>query len=241
VAPGPEAQPLATAAALAAAAARPRLIDIDWREACRIIPTRYPPVNLFDRVASAEDFEALAMLESRSNDRLRNELGELVLVPPSERVYGPGSGAVMAAFTHLNPSGSRFSAGQYGVFYAAQARETAIAETMFHHGRFLQATAQGPMHLPMREWRLHIQARLHDLQRLKAVHDANDWAPAQTLGAALRGAGSEGIVYRSVREAEHRPCAALFKPKAVKASTQAALLLYAWDGSRFSDVFERLP
>ncbi len=36
---------------------------------------------------------------------------------------------VMAPFTHLNPKGSRFSDGSYGVYYAAKRLSTAIAET----------------------------------------------------------------------------------------------------------------
>ena len=37
---------------------------LDWAPAYRIIPTRFPAVNLFDRVASADDFDALYELES---------------------------------------------------------------------------------------------------------------------------------------------------------------------------------
>ena len=46
----------------------------------------------------------------------------------------------MAAFTHLNPQGSRFSDGSYGVFYCARSRDTAIAETRYHSALFLEAT-----------------------------------------------------------------------------------------------------
>ncbi len=73
-----------------------------------VIPTRFPAVNLFDRVASPRDFEALYALEAMTNDRARTEIGELDLVPREERRFGPGYGPIMAAFTHLNPNGSRF-------------------------------------------------------------------------------------------------------------------------------------
>ena len=52
--------------------------------------------------------------------RLRQELGQLDLVPRERRISGPGTQPLMAAFTHLNPDGSRFSDGTYGVFYAAR-------------------------------------------------------------------------------------------------------------------------
>ena len=50
----------------------------------------------------------------------------------------------MAAFTHLNPEGSRFSDGSWGVFYAGNDLNTAIAETRHHRERFLRNAAQGP-------------------------------------------------------------------------------------------------
>jgi len=170
---------------------------VRWQQACRIVPTRHPAVSLFDRVADAQDFEALYALEAMTNERVREELGEVERVPPGERVYGPGSGPIMAAFTHVNVLGSRFSGGAYGVFYAARERATAMAETRHHHGRFLAATGQGPMHLPMRLYRVAIDARLHDLRPVggsgsadAAVYDADDYGAAQALGLVPKKVGA---------------------------------------------------
>lgn len=213
-----------------------------WTQACRIVPTRYPAVTLFDRVADAADFEALYALEALTNERARDELGQIGLVAPEHRLYGPGSGPIMAAFTHVNTLGSRFSAGQWGVFYAAHERATALAETRYHHARFLAATRQGPLHLPMRLYSVAIDARLHDLRPAgavpEAVYDGNDYSAAQALGARLRAAGSAGVVYRSVRHARGH-CAGLFRPLGASACLHSAYLLYAWDGAQFTDVYEK--
>ena len=213
-----------------------------WQQACRIVPTRHPAINLFDRVANAADFEALFALEAISNERARDELGQVERIAREDRIYGPDSGPVMAAFTHLNVLGSRFSAGHYGVFYAARERATALAETRHHHGRFLAATAQPAMHLPMRLYAVAIDARLHDLRPPgsvpAAVYDADDYGAAQTLGARLHAAGSGGVVYRSVRHARGQ-CVGLFKPRGASGCLHAAYLLYAWDGQRFTDVYEK--
>ena len=217
-----------------------------WTQACRIVPTRYPAVTLFDRVADAADFEALYALEALTNERARDEVGQIGLVAPEHRLYGAGSGPIMAAFTHVNTLGSRFSAGQWGVFYAAQERATAMAETRYHHARFLAATKQGPLHLPMRLYHVAIDARLHDLRPAGAVPDAvydrNDYTAAQALGARLRAEGSAGVVYRSVRHASAHArgqCAGLFRPLGASACLHAAYLLYAWDGTQFTDVYEK--
>lgn len=206
------------------------------------MPTRYPAISLFDRVADAADFDALYALEAMSNERLREELGQVERVPRGERVYGPGSGPIMAAFTHVNPLGSRFSAGGYGVFYVARERSTAMAETRHHHARFLSDTAQGPMHLPMRLYSVAIDARLHDLRPAgavsAAVYDPADYGAARALGHRLHAAGSAGVVYRSVRH-ETGQCVGLFKPPGARSCVHAAYLLYAWDGERFTDVYEK--
>lgn len=107
-------------------------VRLNWNPAYRVIPTRYPAISVFDRIASADDFDALYALEALTNDRVRDELGQIELVPRTERRFGPGSGPIMAAFTHLNPLGSRFSDGSYGVFYCARDADTAIAETVHH-------------------------------------------------------------------------------------------------------------
>lgn len=218
----------------------PPLRRVRWQAACRIVPTRYPAVNLYDRVADAEDFDALIALEALSNERLRDEIGEIERVPAADRVFGPGSGPIMAAFTHVNSEGSRFSDGRFGMFYAARDRATAVAETRHHHARFLAATGQGPMHLPMRLLHVAVDARLHDLRgaEFAAVHDPWDYAPSRALGHRLQAQGSGGVVYRSVRHARGQ-CVGLFKPRGASQCVHAAYLLYAWDGQAFGDVYEK--
>jgi hypothetical protein len=150
----------------------------------------------------------------------------------------------MAAFTHVNTEGSRFSAGEWGVFYAARERDTAIAETRHHHGRFMAATRQRAQHLPMRLLQVAIDSTLHDLRSAgvvsPAVFDPDDYNASRALGARLRAAGSAGVVWKSVRAtaASNGQCVGLFSPRGASRCVHAAILLYAWDGERFSDVYE---
>ena len=206
------------------------------------MPTRYPAITLFDRVADAEDFDALYALEAMSNERAREAVGQIERVPREQRQFGPGSGPIMAAFTHVNLLGSRFSDGSYGVFYAARDRATAVAETRHHHGRFLAATNEAAQHLPMRLYSVAIDARLHDLRPPgsvdAAVYALDDYAASRALGRRLQAAGSGGVAYRSVRH-ERGQCVGLFRPTGASACLHAAYLLYAWDGQRFTDVYEK--
>ncbi len=210
----------------------PRLARVQWPEAWRIVPSRFPPEGVFDRIAAPGDLEALYAVESLTNARLRDELGQLALVPRERRVSGPGTQPVMAAFTHLNPDGSRFSDGSYGVFYAARALDTAVAETRYHRARFMAATREPPLDLPMRCYRTAIHARLHDLRRgWSAMLDPVDYAAPQALARELRAAGSDGVVFPSVRDPDGE-CVGVFHPDRVAPCVQARHLLYRWDGER---------
>ena len=123
----------------------PTTCHVDWRQAWRVIASRYPPINLFERLtADTAVWDALMALEQLTNPRVRDEVGDIALVPPEERVSGPGASYVMAAFTHVNPKGSRFSDGSFGVYYVAAALETAIAETVFHFEAFARDSADPP-------------------------------------------------------------------------------------------------
>ena len=215
---------------------------IVWKPCWRIIPSRFPPVQLFERVADPEDLEAIFELDALTNPRLRDAAGELDLVPPEDRVSGPGTTVIMAAFTHLNPAGSRFSDGTYGVFYAANHLDTAIAETRYHRERFLSATAQGRMELDMRVYLVDLDGDLHDLRGQMAsrqlIYHNENYAAGQHLARTLREAGSNGIAYDSVRLGGGE-CVAVFRPPLLSNARQERHLCYVWNGHRIAAVYEK--
>jgi len=215
---------------------------VSWLPCWRILPSRFPPIDLFERVADPADLEALYELESLTNDHVRDEIGELQLVPRYDRVSGRGTGYIMAAFTHLNPAGSRFSDGTYGVFYAASALDTAIAETRHHREQFLRATAEPPMEIDMRVILADLRQQFHDIRgmqrQLPDVYAAADYRASQALGRQLRGENSWGIVYDSVRYPGGE-CAAVFRPPALSNCRQERHLCYVWDGRRIASVYRK--
>ena len=215
---------------------------VTWQPCRRIIPSRFPPVNLFERVADPADLEAVFTLESLTNDRLRDEVGAIQLVPPHDRITGRGAGYIMAAFTHLNPAGSRFSDVTYGVFYAALTLATAIAETCHHREQFMRATQEPPMELDMRVLLTDLDQELVDIRgmwkSLAAVYDPDSYHISQALGRQLCAENAWGIVYDSVRHAGG-VCAAVFRPPALSNCRQSLHLCYVWDGARISQVYRK--
>lgn len=214
---------------------------IRWQPSYRIVASRFPPMGPYDRVASPHDLQVVYDVEGLTNPRLREEMGDLHLVAPEDRISGPGTTPIMAAFTHINRAGSRFGDGSYGVYYAARSVATAIKETAYHHTQFLRENRAPAQDLDMRLYAAEIEGRFHDVRGADAdpkLYDPDDYSVSQSLGRRLRGAGASGIVYHSVR---HRggQCIAVFRPPPIAPCIQQAHYTYRWDGHRITDVYEK--
>lgn len=216
--------------------------QVHWKPCYRIIPSRFPPIALFEAVADTADLEAVYQIEAMTNDRLREEVGDIRVVQCEDRVSGPGSTLIMAAFTHLNPNGDRFTDGTYGAFYAGLTLETAIAETRYHRIEFLKATDEPRQELDMRVYRVDLNARLHDIRGqqavLSALYHPSSYALSQETARGLRDNGSDGIVYHSVRD-PNGECAAVFRPRLLSNCRQERHLCYVWDGNSITTVYEK--
>ena len=205
---------------------------IRWAKSYRVVNVRFPPIDVFERIADPSDWESLIELETLTNPRVRQEAGEISLVPIEERVSGSGASWVMAPFTHIGWP-SRFSDGTWGVYYCARSLLTAVREKAHHVGLFLAATRE-PLgtSMELRALVAKIDARFHDLRGgFPEAHDPDDYSVAQLLARELREAGSNGVVYRSVRHAGGA-CLGAFRPKAVHLPISGPNLRFHFDGSR---------
>lgn len=216
--------------------------DVRWHPCYRVVPSRFPPIQLFERVADPADLDAVFAVEALTDDSARAAVGDLSRVPPAERVTGAGAGYVMAPFTHVAPPGGRFTDGTFGAYYAARTLETAVAETSYHRARFLAATREPPTELDMRVLVATLEAPLHDLRGLGAAYPSlyrpDDYSVSQGFGRALRAAGAWGVVFDSVRHPGGE-CAAVLRPRAVSGCRQGLHLAYVWDGTRIALVYEK--
>ncbi len=205
----------------------------DW-QVYRIVSARYPQINLFERVASAEQWDILYAIESLTNPRIRQEVGDISLVPVEDRVFGAGSSWIMAAFTHVPApgEGGRFNA-DFGTYYCAPDEATAIAETAYHRARFLKESRISELVFAMRVLRAHLgPTHLHDVRGLAGadIYHLDDYTQAQRLGAALRERGSVGVHYNSVRC--EGACVAVMKPPALTNAIHLKYLNYRYqDGA----------
>ena len=214
---------------------------VRWPAAARLVASRYPTVGLFDRVASLDDVEAIIELEGWTNDRISGEIGILSAVPRDDWVAGrPMDSVIMAAFCHPKPGGSRFSGEERGAWYAARTVETALVESVHHRTRELREVGGFETRVEMRLYLADFSARFHDVRvpwpgarrhaAWKALYHPSDYSASQRLARELLESRSNGVVYRSVRDASGE-CLACFRPRLVRNVRAGGHFEYRWEGS----------
>jgi hypothetical protein len=213
------------------------VVRLQWRAANRIISTRFPSVGILDRLVDPGEIDTLLAIDARTNPRLNDELGAIALIPPEERAVGPGASVIMAPFAHVNPNGSRFSDGRFGVFYAANRTSTALAEVRYHRERFLTFSHEAPQTIELMLYEAAVRGDFHDIRERSNLgwYSPTSYARSQPLGARLHDAGSNGLVYRSVRDPKGQ-CVAVFRPSRISRCRPVKPLFAHWDGSRITAV-----
>jgi len=207
----------------------------DMQQTYRLVNSRFPPIALFDDVASADEFESLYQIQALTNPRLQNQTGRLELIPVAEIPFGiTGCSYATAPFTHVNPSGSRFSDGSYGVLYLADTMDTALAEVRHHQNAYWSRVQS----LSYERFVFRgLTCAFNDADMLDAssipesdpIYDPDDYADSNLLGRRVREAGSKGLRYRSVRAAGQM-CWALMTPRPVTSIIQTAHYEMVWNG-----------
>ena len=169
----------------------------------RLIPSRFPPIGLFDTVATAADAQAVMELAGWTNDRLVAD--RLHRLPQAHWVYGrPNSSVIMAAFLHTAPDGVRFNGSELGAWYASKEIETAAAEVGHHLRREAIARTVPGMSRTYRAYSAKLVAEdYRDIRGMQDDHSdlyrSDSYAAAQRFGEQVRSEGKAGIIFDSVR------------------------------------------
>ncbi|UUD64638.1 RES family NAD+ phosphorylase [Pseudomonas seleniipraecipitans] len=215
------------------------LLEGQSLQAYRLVNSKFPPIALFDDVADEDDFEALYQIQAITNPRLQNELGSLELISRNQIPFGiPGCSYATAPFTHVNPAGSRFSNGAFGVLYLADRLDTAIAEVRHHQERYWSNVAGlNYERFVFRGLTVNFsEAGMRDATVLPlsdAIYSPDDYSQSNALGAAAKQTGDAGLRYRSVRSPGN-VCWALLTPRRVTSIIQAAHFEMIWSGQMVS-------
>lgn len=206
----------------------PRAVRLGPVSTFRVIASAYPHVDLYaDLGVPPEDWDILHEIEGLTNARLRDEHGDVQLVPSADRAHGPGASFIMAPFTRPFPS--RFSDGGYGIYYCAAREETAIREVAYHNARFMAETKRPPQTLVARAVSAGVQGRGYNLFPMKWgwLYD-DDYARCQKFGREAR-TQVDLLRYESVRD-RGQAAYAVFRPRCVRNARPMRFIEMYWDG-----------
>ncbi|NGN41079.1 RES family NAD+ phosphorylase [Mesorhizobium sp. CGMCC 1.15528] len=209
------------------------------RPAHRLIPSQFPPIGLFDTVATAADLTAVMDLVGWTNDRLVAD--RIDRLSQSEWVYGrPNASIVMAAFLHVPPTGARFNGAELGAWYAAADLTTAATEVGHHLRR--EAVARGLTELKRkyRAYTARLEGEYVDIRGLQAslpaLYAPDSYAESQPYGEGVRASRNDGILYDSVR-LRGGICVAAYRPSKIEDVVQADHFeITVWADRRTIDV-----
>ena len=117
--------------------------ETDWQPCYRIIPSRFPPIGLFEDVADPADLDAVFEIEAMTNDRLREEVGNLQLVLRDDGIWAAGP--------QMSESGMKldYQSGEVlDTFPARRActRATGCADSIFFRANGGTAASSPPLH-----------------------------------------------------------------------------------------------
>lgn len=203
--------------------------------AYRLVHSKYPPIAIFDDVASVDEFEELYALQALTNPRMLSQAGSLDRLPRNDIPFGiPGCSYATAPFTHVSPDGSRFSDGSFGVLYLADTMEAAIAEVRYHQQAYW---SQVPDLRYERFVFRGLTARFDEAGTLDAltvspedpIYSPTDYTAARQLGSSALKTQATGLRFHSVRQPEG-VCWGLFTPRQVVSVVQTAHYEMIWSG-----------
>lgn len=211
-------------------------VEIELRPCWRIIPTRVPPVDLFEPIAPCKAWDALIALESRTNERLRHQEGAVRLFRPEDERTGPGASLIMAPFCHPDPNGEIFSNGTFGICIVTSTLDEAIAISVKRKERFLSYTNESSSDFQMRVLNLDLSGSFHDIRGKSEVLFSTE-EELRSFGCKLREEGSFGIIC-------DRPVSPkgeniyVFRPCVLSNCRQERHLVYRWNGNKIEKVYD---
>lgn len=198
----------------------------------RLIPSRFPPVELYEPVCRPRDWDGTKRVEAMTNPRLRETATGLGLLHPDDRGRVTQNWLV-APFTYPDPEPSQFSDGSFGYSLVADTKKGALLEAVRRRELFLSSTEQGATRLEMRMLKMPVHSEL--LCQCE-VNEPDDWQRSHAMVRSLRDAGSYGF-WLPKREGLGR-LAVVLRPTAFQTAVQAEHYAFIWNGKSIEAIYD---
>ena len=196
----------------------------------RLIPSRFPPVEVYEGIVANDRVEDLVRVEIRTNPRLRSESKLIGAAggPPPPKLQNWN----LAPFKYLNPEGSRFFGAARPALELAEDRQTALAVSVARRQRFLARTGEPPIGLDMRMLKTPVRGRFLDLRHVSpdAGHEER-----RRVGDSVPDA-VDGVLYHPA-ERPSATCVAVLRGETLGRSIQDAHFRFFWNGARVATLY----
>src|SRR5215831_2061642 len=204
-------------------------VDGTWY---RLIPSRFPPVSLYERVAPEEAWPVVHSVEELTNPRAqvrRLLTGTAHTDEASPKLQNWNH----APFTYLNPEGTWLLNPLFGAMELCDCLQTALAMSVRKRELFLSRTNEPPLDLDMRVLCTRVKGTFADLRSLDpSLTQKARWQ----IGEELLNVGANGGQFRCpFRRAG--TCLAIFNGDVLERSVQAEHFRFVWDGQRVRSVY----
>ncbi|MGE0093058.1 MAG: RES family NAD+ phosphorylase [Alphaproteobacteria bacterium] len=210
---------------------------VKWKgEVFRLIPSRFPPINVYDGLISEDIQKEAFVIEELTNPRIRS----LKRLHPAENVDAKSDPRLqnwnLAPFAYGNPDGSIFFGEDKPCLEVAVERQTALAVSVRKRQSFMEATQQAPIGLEMRMLCTPVSGNFWDLRNVEGPPPAGwELNLRRALGAKLP-EGAQGILYKPV-ERPSGTCLALVTGEVLDKTLQTVHYRYVWDGEKISELY----
>ncbi len=200
----------------------------------RLIASRFPTINLYDRIAETEEQEeVLTRIEVLTNPRVREKLDASGVGAVDVETAHKFQNWNHAPFVYPSPEGTRYLGLGRGAIELFKSLNSALAASIRKREEFLAATDHRAANLDMR-------VLSHDFsgEFVDRTHDPID-LPQQDrwkIGERLLDAGKPGVYYRCP-ELPHCFAVSIFDGDCLGLARQTEHFRFRWDGTRIAWVY----
>jgi hypothetical protein len=202
----------------------------------RLIPSKFPTIDVYERLGSQALKDEAIRLEALTNPRLISQGRILASADPND----PTTASQLqnwnhAPFTYPNIEGGHFLPRPYPVLELAPDDRAALARAIIRREEFLARTDDPPQGLDMRVISNSVSGTFADLRPISSVLDQQSrWE----IGRKLYDGGATGILF-GLPEVGGAEFVGIFSKQALIGSAmQAAHYRFQWDGRSIAKVYD---
>lgn len=204
-------------------------IDLTWH---RLIPSRFPPIRVYERIAANDSHNAITSLEVLTSPRVRAR-ERLIGIGAVDEASPQLQNWNHAPFTYHNPEGSTLFRPTIGVLELFDTLQTALAVSVQRREKFLKSTAMPKMGLDMRVLKTRVAGKFVDLRGTTLPEEKQvRWM----MGDKFYEDQIDGVLFDCPAR-NGSTCLSLINGSLLNRSIQADHFRFVWNGEIISSLY----